>query len=155
MKAHFELGKAHAATEQHKKAIKIFRKVVQLDSQHTEVFLHLGDILFATNNTDPAQKSFERACQITQTRQRLIINLEKFMRRITLKMPQKNMKLRRICESNAESFISNLECALRKTSYQEALTEFQKALEIDSNDAETYYQMGICHLNLRHFSRHR
>lgn len=140
------IGLANLKLSRNEEAIRSFNRAIELDPAFAPSYAYLGIMLVLVGQSEAASKYFEQALQ----RSPGLAVVHYLLADALLKQPNADVarsekSLRRAIELDAGYAPARLALGklyLREGRLPEAIAEFERAIKIDPNLAEAYYQLG-------------
>ena len=138
------LGAANLALGNVKKTLINYRKVIQIDTNHTDAYNNIGIVLFDQGNYNEAIENFQKAVNIEPSFGNAHYNLGNALKeKGDLKRAIESYKNSLLITPNDAEVLLNYGNALKDHGeLSQAIDCYTKALEIDPEYAESYNNMG-------------
>lgn len=133
---YYNLGYISAMMEKFEDAIKYFRKATEIDQFHAKAFQKMGECFQALGEDDAAKQYLERALEIFEADS---LGTE----------DQREGIIKEVRSYNPDTIniFNSLGIILRREGkYEEAVTQYIKALRVHPKDENIHYNLGVCYL---------
>lgn len=132
---YYNLGYISVMMEKFEEAIRYFRKATEIDQFHSKAFQKMGECFQALGDDDAAKQYLERALEIIES------DLGDEEQRESIINEVRNHK------SDTINIFNSLGIILRREGkYDEAVTQYIKALRVHPRDENIHYNLGVCYL---------
>lgn len=143
--AYFRLGLLlEEQYQEHKQALEMFDKVIDLTPEFDEVYLYKGDLLYDCNNYQEALASFEKAAQLNSENPYAFLrcgNALNALKRVEDAIQEygKALKLDPECQPAYFQLAYSYDCNGR---FEQAVKCYQKAIELNPQDINALNNLG-------------
>lgn len=146
--ANLNLATAYLQVNEPTQALPYAQRAVRIDSQSAAARTNLGAVFSALARHDEAIVEYQQASELTELSAPLLLNLADSLQKVGRYAEAVNTLRQLIRTEPSANAYERLGAALfRSKEYDDALSNFRKAIEIDANHFPALNGIGVCQLN--------